>query len=87
MGPLAGITAAIALIAYVGFSGGLIDLSFPESNAPQAPAVTGNPSSSGQPAALLSFPIPYDATITQSGPGITEPRTRFYVSTSTKEAQ
>jgi hypothetical protein len=35
MGPLAGITAALALIAYLGFSAGLIDFFFPPA-APQA---------------------------------------------------
>lgn len=27
----------------------------------------------------LSFPLPYTATVTQSGPGIKEVRTRYYV--------
>lgn len=29
--------------------------------------------------ATFDHPLPYTATITQSGPGIAEPRTRFYV--------
>jgi hypothetical protein len=32
----------------------------------------------------LSHPLPYAATVTQSGDGIKEPRTRFYVPTSAK---
>lgn len=36
---------------------------------------------------LLSHPLPYAATVTQSGDGIAEPRTRFYVAKSVKEAQ
>ena len=28
---------------------------------------------------VLAHPIPYDATITQYGDGITEPRTRYYI--------
>jgi hypothetical protein len=86
MGPLAGILAALALIAYLGFWGGLVEFFFPA--APQASA---SPSSSfevdGSAALPLSFPLPYAATVTQSGDGIDEPRTRFYVSTSTKGAQ
>jgi ABC-type phosphate transport system substrate-binding protein len=49
-----------------------------ESHAPQAPSVNGKGSSSSQPAALLSFPLDYSASVTQSGDGIAEPRTRYY---------
>lgn len=35
----------------------------------------------------LSFPIPYDATVTQSGYGIDEPRTRFYVRTGQSQKE
>lgn len=58
-----------------------------ESHAPQAPTVIGKssppPFPQSQPAALLSFPLDYGASITQSGPGITEPRTRYYHSERT----
>jgi hypothetical protein len=58
MGPLAGILAALALIAYLGFWGGLVEFFFPA--APQASA---SPSSSfevdGSAALPLSFPLPY----------------------------
>jgi hypothetical protein len=86
MGPLTGITAALALIGYLGFSAGLIDFFFPPA-APQAS--TPPPSSSGPGSAALpfSFPIPYSATVQQSGDGIAEPRTRFYVAKSVKEAK
>jgi hypothetical protein len=80
---------AAILAAVYGFA--VLVLSLEHKNAPQAPAVTGNgsppPSSLSQPAALLSHPIPYSATVRQSGDGITEPRIRYYVSTSTKEAK
>lgn len=81
MGKYVGIVAALALIAYVGFTGGLIEFFFPA--APQASA---SPSS---PDAVLpfSFPLPYAATVTQSGDGIAEPRTRFYIAKSVKEAK
>jgi hypothetical protein len=32
----------------------------------------------------LSHPLPYSASITQSGDGIAEPRTRFYIPTSAR---
>lgn len=82
-----GIIGAVAMLALM-FGGAVLVLSL-EKNAPQAPAVTGKgspPSSLSQPAAL-SFPIPYSATVTQSGDGIKEPRTRFYVSRAVKEAE
>lgn len=54
---------------------------------PRAPqASVGSPSPS-QPAALFSFPLDYSASVTQSGNGIAEPRTRFYVAKSVREAQ
>jgi hypothetical protein len=82
MGPALGITAALTLIFAISFGCGLVDLVVPESAAPEA--VTSSPES---PVAALSFPIPYSATVTQSGDGIAEPRTRFYVAKSVKEAK
>jgi tetrahydromethanopterin S-methyltransferase subunit C len=35
----------------------------------------------------LSHPLPYSATVTQSGDGIAEARTRFYISKSVREAK
>lgn len=80
---LVGITASLALITYLGTVGALADLLFP----PQEPFTLSSPR--GEPAAvsLLEFPIPYAATITQSGDGIDEPRTRFYVARSVREAK
>ena len=80
MGKYIGIIGALALIAYVGLVGGLADFFFP----PQAEVAES--SSLGEPAAF-SFPIPYSATITQYGDGIKEPRTRFYVARSVREAE
>lgn len=83
MGPAAaGITASLAVIAYVGFVGGAVNFFFPESAAPEAM----DSSSPESPVAALSFPLPYSATVTQSGDGIAEPRTRFYISPSIKAA-
>jgi hypothetical protein len=79
MGPLTGIAAALALIAYLGFWGGLVEFFFPA--APQVPP------SSPEAALPLSFPLPYAATVTQSGDGIDEPRTRFYIAKSVREEQ
>ena len=79
MGKYIGIAGALGLIAYVGFVGGLVDYFFP----PQAEVAI--PSPRGEPAAVLSFPIPYSATVTQYGDGIKEPRTRFYVARSVRE--
>lgn len=75
-----GIAAAIALIAYMGTVGALAEYIIP----PQAEVAS---SSLGEPAAVLSFPIPYSATVTQSGDGIAEARTRFYVAKSVREAE
>lgn len=85
MGPLVGITAALALIGYLGFSAGLIDFFFP----PAAPQASASHSSLEPGSAVLpfSFPIPYSATVQQSGDGIAQPRVRFYVAKSTKEAK
>lgn len=82
MGKYFGITAALALIAAVGFSGGAVNLFFPESAAPEAS--TSSPES---PVAALSFPLPFSVSITQSGDGIDEPRTRFYVAKSVREGK
>jgi hypothetical protein len=85
MGPALGITAALALIAYVGFAGGLIDLLFPEQPqlTPADYLAAHMMFMSGYERALIGLdrqhPLPYTATVTQSGPGITEPRTRFYI--------
>jgi hypothetical protein len=83
MGPALGITAALTLIFAIGFGCGLVDLVVPESAAPEV----SDSSSPESPVAALSFPIPYSATVTQSGDGIAEPRTRFYVAKSVKEAK
>lgn len=72
MGHIVGIVAAVMLIIAIGASTGVVDFFFPP---PQEPLVS--PSLS-EPAAFSS-PIPYAATVTQSGDGISEPRTRFYV--------
>lgn len=74
--------AAAALIAFAACCS-LFVLSL-EKNAPQVPASAGQrstppPSAVSEPAALLSIPLPYTATITQYGDGISQPRTRFYV--------
>lgn len=75
MGKYIGILGALALIAYVGFVGGLVDFFFPEQEAAVALPERWD------------FPIPYSATVTQSGDGIAEPRTRFYVARSVREAR
>lgn len=84
-----GILAALALIAYVGFSGGLVDLVFPDA-ADQAPAVTGLTVGEQQPAPAatllyvqahtqLSHPLGYAATVRDCLPsGRHCTQTRYY---------
>lgn len=67
---------AVTLAAIYAFAVFFLSL---ESHAPQAPTLIGKglpPSSSSQPAALLSHPIPYKAIVCQAGPG--EPRRCLY---------
>jgi hypothetical protein len=73
-GPAAGILAALALVAYVGFSGGLVNLVFGEE--PEIAFVDPDLLAAH---VGLSHPLPYDVSIMQSGYGITEPRTRYLV--------
>lgn len=81
---------AVLVVVY-GFAALVLSLERP--NAPQAPAVTGNgsqphPSSPSQPAALLSHPIGYDATIRQCLPsGRKCTPTRYYVYESKRHAR
>lgn len=69
-----------ALVAVYGAAVLILSL---ESHAPQAPAVTGKdlpPYSSGQPAALLSHPLPYTATMYHCLPSGREcSAVRYYV--------
>lgn len=69
---------ALLLIAALGVLYGVTVFVFSLDKSPAPQASVGS-SSPGQPAALFSFPLDYSASVTQSGAGIAEPRTRFYV--------
>lgn len=73
-GAAAGIAAALALIAYIGLSGGLVNFIFgaePENVAVDHDILAAHVG--------LSHPLAFDVSITQSGYGIAEPRTFFLV--------
>jgi hypothetical protein len=73
MGKYVGITAALALIAYIGVTHGIVDLFLPEQ-----PPVLVAPAASGVKAPPLLLPLQCDAWIVQSGDGIATPRARCY---------
>jgi hypothetical protein len=73
MGKYVGITAALALIAYIGVTHGIVELFLPEQ-----PPVLVAPAASGVKAPPLLLPLQCDAWIVQSGDGIATPRARCY---------
>lgn len=73
MGPITGIAAALALIAYIGVTHGIVDIFLPEQ-----PPVPVAPAAPGVKAPPLLLPLQCDAWIVQSGDGIATPRARCY---------
>jgi hypothetical protein len=82
MGKFIGIAAALAFIAIVGFIGGLVDFLIPP--APEAQFDRSSSLVAEPPAPLFTHPLPYAATIKQSGDGISEPKLRHYIPTSAR---
>lgn len=74
MGQAVGIIGALALVAYVGLSGGLVNLVFGEE-----PEIVAIPEELLSAHVGLSHPLAFDISVTQSGQGIDEPRTRYLV--------